>query len=157
MPKHPRRAVNPETRRRVVGTAGRWFVLLATKSPVISSRSDRADRTRSIIWSYTGDQNFLRCRSVMCTIRNPSNSGGTGYAYSACRGVADQRGGRGTSVSPLGSKDSPVKRPRRNPHVVYALYLIAALLLCILLAMLSRGNGSVLPAALAVPAQPQPI
>ena len=50
--------------------------------------------------------------------------------------------------------DSPMKRPRRQRPLLFALYANAALLLAILLVMLSRG--SVLPAAGAALA-PQPI
>ena len=34
-------------------------------------------RTRSMSPSYTSDQNFRRCRSVICTMCKPSNSGGS--------------------------------------------------------------------------------
>jgi hypothetical protein len=54
-----------------------------------------------------------------------------------------------------------MRRPRRNNGLVIALYVNAALLLAILVAVICGGNGarfpSILPAAFAAPPVPQPI
>jgi hypothetical protein len=54
-----------------------------------------------------------------------------------------------------------MRRPRRNNGLVIALYVNAALLLAILVAVISNGNGSrfpsMLPAAYAAPMASQPI
>jgi hypothetical protein len=54
-----------------------------------------------------------------------------------------------------------MRRPRRTNGLVIALYVNAALLLAILVAVISGGNGSrfpsILPAAFAAPPAPQPI
>src|SRR5688572_23078961 len=51
-----------------------------------------------------------------------------------------------------------MRRPRRNHTLVVALYMNAALLLAILVALLSGGRmPSLLPAAYAAPGSPQPI
>src|SRR4051794_16418010 len=88
---------------------------------------------------------------------------GAGGAQPIMRDAAGCRcGGRAARPAPVScSWTHTMRRPRRNNGLVIALYVNAALLLAILVAVMSGGNGSrfpsVLPAAYAAAPAPQPI
>ena len=75
--------------------------------------------------------------------------GGQWPAYNSGCGVSGHR--------PFQRGEHTIRRTRRNQPLLIALYVNAALLLAVLVALLARGNSSILSAAYGSALSPQPI